>query len=281
MATFQLSKKQIVIFLAVVVFLLTLLYGQRFADSNDQDDKEFALAVPFTTQAPTGDWEGNENCEEASAIMANAYLTGNTSSNLDPREVNKTINNLIDWENANLGHHADTGIDDTAKMVESAFQLKTKKIYNFTEEDLKRELKDNHVLLLPINARMGNMGTVAKFLAPGISLRAIRRNRIDLHHIRIFPVEKMERSGLFRLRLRHLFTRDRQILPNLRIHLLLDGLYLFRSQFPREREIKSRPLRGDIGTFLAHLVSQGLAERLVEQVGCRMKRKNFFKLVLV
>jgi hypothetical protein len=153
MATFQLSKKQIVIFLAVVVFLLTLLYGQRFADSNDQDDKEFALAVPFTTQAPTGDWEGNENCEEASAIMANAYLTGNTSSNLDPREVNKTINNLIDWENANLGHHADTGIDDTAKMVESAFQLKTKKIYNFTEEDLKRELKDNHVLLLPINAQ--------------------------------------------------------------------------------------------------------------------------------
>src|SRR5687767_2969126 len=39
-----------------------------------------SLPVPFTPQAPTGNWDTihNEACEEASAIMANAYFSGMT-----------------------------------------------------------------------------------------------------------------------------------------------------------------------------------------------------------
>lgn len=112
------------------------------------------LHVPFTTQAPSDSWNGNEDCEEASVTMANAFLTGTTEDKLPDAAAQQSINNLKTWELANLGYDANTGSGATAKMAAGAFNLKVQQITNFTEADLKTALENNDPILLPINAQL-------------------------------------------------------------------------------------------------------------------------------
>jgi|SRR5579872_737061 len=114
------------------------------------------LKVPFTPQAPTANWDQlhNEACEEASAIMANAYFSGITSPTLAPADVEKQITNLTNWELQNLGHNLDTTSDQTAKMIESVYGLKTKMINNFTADDLKQQLVAGNVVLISENGQL-------------------------------------------------------------------------------------------------------------------------------
>ncbi len=112
------------------------------------------LPVPFSAQAPTDNWSRNEDCEETSITMANAYLTNTTEDKLPATAAQEAINNLKKWEAANLGYNTNTGADATTKMAEGAFGLNVRQISNFTEEDLKKELANNHPILLPINAKL-------------------------------------------------------------------------------------------------------------------------------
>jgi hypothetical protein len=116
------------------------------------------LQVPFSTQAPNDNWNRNEDCEETSITMANAFLTGSTEDKLPADAAQNAINNLKAWEQTNLGYNANTGVDATTKMAEGAFNLSVAQIPNFTEADLKTALSANHPILLPINAKLlGNL----------------------------------------------------------------------------------------------------------------------------
>ena len=114
------------------------------------------LPVPMTAQAPTGNWDQlhNEACEEANAIMANAYF--NLRQNLDPNYVESQINLLTQWEDQNFGYHLDTTTAETAKMIEAVYGLKTKLIYNFTADDLKNALIHNQLAIISENGRLLN-----------------------------------------------------------------------------------------------------------------------------
>lgn len=112
------------------------------------------LQVPFSAQAPTDNWNRNEDCEETSIVMAYAFLNDLNGGKFSPVIVQEAINNLKKWEQANLGYNADTGADATTKMAEGAFGLKIKQIKNYTEEDLKKEIVNGHPVLLPINAKL-------------------------------------------------------------------------------------------------------------------------------
>ena len=112
------------------------------------------LPVPFSAQAPTNNWSRNEDCEETSITMANAFLTGTTEDRLPAAAAQNAINNLKAWEQTNLGYNANTGVDATTKMAEGEFGLTITQIQNFTEADLKNALVSNHPILLPINAKL-------------------------------------------------------------------------------------------------------------------------------
>lgn len=111
------------------------------------------LQVPFSKQAPTNNWTRNEDCEETSVTMANAFLSGNTSNELAADEALKSIENLKIWEEANLGYNVDTGAMATTRMAEGAFGMNVTHMNGFTEQDLKQALIDGHPILLPIDAR--------------------------------------------------------------------------------------------------------------------------------
>ncbi len=114
------------------------------------------LPVPFTSQAPNNNWDRNEDCEETSITMANAYLTGTIEDKLPPAAALQAINTLKAWEQANIGYNANTGADATAQMAEGAFGLKVTQIWDYSETDLKNALAEKHPVLLPINARRLN-----------------------------------------------------------------------------------------------------------------------------
>lgn len=114
------------------------------------------LPIPFSSQAPNENWDRNEDCEEASITMANAYLTGNRSRRLAAHDAQKSIDALKAWENANIGYNEDTGVEATKAMAEGAFGLEVRKISNYSAEDLKQELRAGRPILLSINAHKLN-----------------------------------------------------------------------------------------------------------------------------
>ncbi|TMD14591.1 MAG: hypothetical protein E6I27_03795 [Chloroflexi bacterium] len=60
------------------------------------------LPVPFTAQAPLGDWAAKQHtCEEASLAMVDRYLRGDHSgSHIDPRTAEAAINQITAWKPA-------------------------------------------------------------------------------------------------------------------------------------------------------------------------------------
>ncbi len=140
--------------IAVVAAIILLVVWQN------QIPKSVVLQVPFTTQAPTNKWDRNEDCEETSISMANAFLNGQRQDRMSAADALDAINNLKQWENANIGYNLNTGAEATTAMAEGAFKLKVQAIKDFSKKDLMLALKRGHPILLPINARLlGNTYT--------------------------------------------------------------------------------------------------------------------------
>lgn len=115
-----------------------------------------SLPVPFTPQAPTANWDTihNEDCEEASAIMANAYYNGPHDVKLDPAYVEGQLTKLTDWEMNTFGYNLDISSEETVKMIEANYNLSAKMVSGFTEDDIKKELAQNHLVLIPENGQL-------------------------------------------------------------------------------------------------------------------------------
>jgi hypothetical protein len=114
------------------------------------------LPVPFTPQAPTANWDElhNEACEEAVAIMAHEYFSGNTSATLQPSFVEKEISIITDWFTKRFGYYLDTTSNETAEMIRELYDLNTNLITNFSEDDIKEALAQNKLVLISFNGRL-------------------------------------------------------------------------------------------------------------------------------
>lgn len=108
------------------------------------------LKVPFTSQAPTGNWDQthNEDCEEADAVMTEQYFNGNTQADLSANLVEDEMAKLNTWEDQNFGYHLDTNISEVAQMLQKIYGLQTQIINNFTAQDLKNQLTQNHLVII-------------------------------------------------------------------------------------------------------------------------------------
>lgn len=118
-----------------------------------------SLKVPFTPQAPTGNWDQlhNEACEEASAIMVAAYFSGDTRTKIPATEVENKLTVLTNWEQTRFGYYLDTTTAETAEMIRSVYNLKATVVSNYTEKDIKDALNANKLVILPVNGRkIGN-----------------------------------------------------------------------------------------------------------------------------
>jgi hypothetical protein len=112
--------------------------------------------VPFTPQAPTGNWDElhNEACEEASAIMTAAFFAGDKRATLPATEVEASIAKLTAWQDTNLGYHLDSTAAETAQMIQAVYGLTTTLVHEFTEADIKQALAQGKVVILPVDGRL-------------------------------------------------------------------------------------------------------------------------------
>lgn len=124
--------------------------------TSEELPEKIYLPVPFTPQAPTGNWDTlhNEACEEAVSIMAAAYFASSTGANLAPAEVEQAIAKLTAWQDQTYGYHLDTTAAETARMLETVFQLKTRMVKNFTAQDLKTALNRGRLVAISENGQL-------------------------------------------------------------------------------------------------------------------------------
>ena len=121
-------------------------------------NKESAVVghiVPFTPQAPFGEWHDErqqEGCEEASALMAVKWARNETISFSDARDV---IVDISDWEIELYGQCIDTSASDTLKRILNEY-------FNFYDAELAvdinkqfmiDELREGNILIIPSNGR--------------------------------------------------------------------------------------------------------------------------------
>lgn len=126
-----------------------------------------SLKVPFTIQAPDGQWiePWKEGCEEAALLMADAYNKGNRDATLPVAETKTLIQKMVDWQVERFGSHRDIGIDEMAIVAKEYMgysQVRVK--HGATLEDIRNELRNGKPVIIPAAGRLlGN----PYFTSPG------------------------------------------------------------------------------------------------------------------
>lgn len=114
------------------------------------------LDVPFTPQAPLGDWADprqQDGCEEASVVMAWKWANGRT---LTRQEALEEITSMSNWEENQYGSYRDTSAEDTyTRLLKEFYGYKGGRVeYDITLDDVKRELAAGNVLIIPFDGQI-------------------------------------------------------------------------------------------------------------------------------
>lgn len=161
---------------ALIIFILIvgaasawLVYGQKETDSPQakviqrieqatdqirqesfQGQQNVLLDVPFSPQAPFGQWEDprqQDGCEEASVIMAVRWVRGQS---LTRQEALDEIFSLAQFEEKQFGTYHDTSAEDTAKLVSEYYGYDNVSIKrDIGIQDIKQALSDGNLVLVP------------------------------------------------------------------------------------------------------------------------------------
>lgn len=112
--------------------------------------------VPFTSQAPLSQWDDiyqQDGCEEASAIMAMAWVRGETK--LDKIESRDLILEISNFQKEKYGAALDVHVEDVISWIfKDWFQYdKVRLLREVTLEQLKEELVMGNIILAPTNGQ--------------------------------------------------------------------------------------------------------------------------------
>lgn len=113
------------------------------------------IAVPFSAQAPFGDWgqPWQDACEETSVLMAVAWARG---FDLNPDFAATEILRGVAFENRVLGYHQDTNVADTARLFREFYHYENVDIWTsgVTIEDVKKELARGNLVIVPLAGKI-------------------------------------------------------------------------------------------------------------------------------
>lgn len=123
------------------------------AEKSPLADSYLISDVPFQSQAPYAVWDElhDEACEEASIIIVNYFLQ---EKQLSAQTMDEEILKMVDWQVKNWGGHKDLTVKETAVLAEKFYGLKTKTETNITIADIKKEVAQNHPVIVPTAGRL-------------------------------------------------------------------------------------------------------------------------------
>lgn len=116
-------------------------------------DGEEQIDVPFTSQAPEGNWsEPWQNaCEETSIVMIDAFFEG---GELTKEEAKKRIQAIFDEKRATVGDSFDESMNTIATIIEEAdLGWSVELVEDPSLEDMKGYLEAGYPLIVPVYAR--------------------------------------------------------------------------------------------------------------------------------
>lgn len=125
--------------------------------------KSVLLEVPFTAQAPFGEWNDprqQDGCEEAGVLMAMVWAgraEGQSAQGaLERNFAKEEILKMAQWQVENYGSFVDTNAEDTAKrLLGEYFGYTAYSVGRIADsEEIVRELMKGNLVIVPMNGRL-------------------------------------------------------------------------------------------------------------------------------
>ena len=138
----------ILIFLSLAALIVPLL---AFAQTGPS---RVVLPVPFTSQAPAGNWAQpwQDFCEEASVVMVAHFVWDLPLS----RSLAETEMKIIQqYEDVVFGRRLDTSVSETARIMQQLYRLPNVSVESVSSADtVKEEIRKGRIVILPVAGRM-------------------------------------------------------------------------------------------------------------------------------
>lgn len=112
--------------------------------------KEKQIDVPFTSQAPSGDWsEPWQNaCEETSIYMVSSFYA---DDEIKQEEAVQKIKEIISVKNEAFSVSHDESLETISELIATlGLPFETKIVYDPTVDDLKEELAKDRPIIVPV-----------------------------------------------------------------------------------------------------------------------------------
>ncbi|MEK7083155.1 MAG: C39 family peptidase [Patescibacteria group bacterium] len=112
------------------------------------------IQVPFTSQAPFGNWAQpwQDFCEEASVVMAAHFVWGMP---ITPKFAETEMQIIKQYEEIAFKRHKDTSIQETAAILSNLFGFKNIRVRSITmASDIKEELDHGGIVIAPVAGRL-------------------------------------------------------------------------------------------------------------------------------
>lgn len=137
----------------IVIFLFLIFPAVACADN--LKEKTIWQEVPFTSQAPNGNWQDERQqdaCEETAALMAVKWARG---EKIDRQKIEKEIIAIAEFEKKKYKNFKDTSAFDTAeRIIKGYYGYKNIEVReNITASDIVNELVKNNLVIIPTNGR--------------------------------------------------------------------------------------------------------------------------------
>jgi hypothetical protein len=127
---------------------------QGVLDSEVELPKIVNHSVPFTSQAPLGDWKlpYQEACEEASLMMATHYLLN--KGGFTTQSANRELRSLLAFVE-NEGYAIDITAEETVEVARRYYgdSIEVEAVYDFDVVDIKTILADGGLVIMPFSGR--------------------------------------------------------------------------------------------------------------------------------
>jgi uncharacterized protein YvpB len=110
------------------------------------------INVPFTSQAPTGNWSEpwRNACEETSIYMVNSFYA---NDNIKKDQAIKHIKEIVIAKNKEFQISADESLEKISAMIKLlGFPWSTEIVGNPTLEDIQKQLASNQPIIAPVFA---------------------------------------------------------------------------------------------------------------------------------
>lgn len=116
-------------------------------------------SVPFVVQAPRAQWHDpryQDACEEASMLMAHAWLSGDGV--ISKSDAEAEMERMFAAQQERFGDDVvDTSVIDTADLFQSYFHMDVEVARDITLENIYRNLAEGAIIIAPTNGRaLGN-----------------------------------------------------------------------------------------------------------------------------